>query len=97
MSGSSISLLSGRAQDRLLQLQRALNAELRSLNSQQSLLLGALQACDLGTQSSLLQEYLQRVEAVLDIVARLQAFVLRHATNRSNSAADENGVGVTVE
>jgi hypothetical protein len=72
------SLLSGRAQDRLSQLQRALTVELRALNSQQSLLLGALQACDLGTQSALLQEYLQRVEAVSDAVGRLRVFVGRH-------------------
>jgi hypothetical protein len=53
--------------------------ELRALNSQQSLLLGALQACDLGTQSALLQEYLARVDAVTEAVARLRMFVGRHA------------------
>jgi hypothetical protein len=73
-----MSLLSGRAQDRLSQLQRTLADELRSLNAQQSLLYGALQACDIGTQSSQLQDYLEHVSAVLAAVVRLRAFVARH-------------------
>jgi hypothetical protein len=75
----STNLLSGRAQDRLFQLQRALTVELRKLSTHQSLLYGALQACDIGTQSSLLQEYLERVDAVLSTVVRLRAFVARHS------------------
>jgi len=84
------SLLSGRAQDRLSQLQRALTMELRSLNSHQSLLLGALQACDIGTQSSLLREYLERVDAVLSAVSRLRAFVARHSDAVFVSGTDIN-------
>jgi hypothetical protein len=79
MSASgTVGVLSGRAQDRLLQLQRALADELRSLHSQQSLLFGALQACDLSTQSSHLQDYLERINAVLNAVVRLRAFIGRH-------------------
>lgn len=78
-AGVTNSLLSGRAQDRLYQLQRALAVELRALNAQQSLLQGALQACDVGTQSSFLQDYLERVNAVLDSVVRLRAFVAKHS------------------
>jgi hypothetical protein len=77
-SANTSNLLSGRAQDRLSQLQRALTIELRTLNSQQSLLLGALQACDIGTQSSLLQDYLERINAVAVTVERLRAFVSHH-------------------
>ena len=80
-------LLSGRAQDRLNQLHRSLSAELRRLNSQQSLLVGALQACDLGTQSSHMQEYFERVTALLEVVTRLQAFIARHCP-AANEAAD---------
>jgi hypothetical protein len=83
-------LLSGRAQDRLVQLQRALTAELRKLNAHQSLLYGALQACDIGTQASLLQEYLERVDAVLSVVVRLRAFVARHSEPVAISATDAN-------
>lgn len=78
-ASGAINVLSGRAQDRLFQLQRALAEELRNLNAQQSLLYGALQACDLGTRSSQLQDYLERVNAVLSAIVRLRAFVARHS------------------
>jgi hypothetical protein len=74
----SVNLLSGRAQNRLFQLQRALAIELRKLSAHQSLLHGGLQACDIGTQAALLQEYLERVDAVLAAVMRLRAFAARH-------------------
>jgi hypothetical protein len=86
-------VLSGRAQDRLLQLQRALADELRSLNAQQSLLFGALQACDLSTQSSHLQDYLERVDAVLSAATRLRIFIARHTSAIPISTPDENFVG----
>jgi hypothetical protein len=75
----SVNLLSARAQNRLFQLQRALTLDLRKLSAHQSLLHGGLQACDIGTQASLLQEYLERVDAVLAAVVRLRAFAARHA------------------
>ena len=86
------SLLSGRAQDRLLQLQRALTMDLRALNTQQSLLLGALQACDIGTQSSLLQDYLERVDAVVVTVERLRVFVAHHVNTIAATQRDTDTV-----
>jgi hypothetical protein len=85
---SPTNLLSGRAQDRLYQLQRTLSAELRKLSTHQSLLYGALQACDIGTQASLLQEYLERVDAVLSVVVRLRAFVARHSEVETATASE---------
>lgn len=78
-AGLTNSLLSGRAQDRLNQLQRALTLEIRALNAQQSLLQGALQACDLATQTTVFHEYLERVTVVLDCVVRLRTFVAKHS------------------
>lgn len=74
---SSDALLSGRAQDRLSQLHRVLAVELRTLTTQHSLLLGALQACDAATQNVHLQEYLMRLDGVLAAVNSLRAFVVR--------------------
>jgi hypothetical protein len=79
MNGSAAtSLLSGRAKDRLSQLQRALTNELRALNTQQSLVHGALQACDVNTQSAHLRDYLERINALLSATIRLRIFVARH-------------------
>jgi len=86
MSASiTMNLLSGRAQDRLSQLQRALTEELRALNTQQSLLYGALQACDLGTQRAHLQDYLDHINAALSALVRLRVFVARHNNDLPNS------------
>jgi hypothetical protein len=86
----SVNLLSGRAQNRLFQLQRALTIELRKLNAHQSLLHGGLQACDIGTQASLMQEYLERVDAVLSVVMRLRSFVGRHSNPDFVPGSDDN-------
>jgi hypothetical protein len=88
-------LLSGRAQKSLQQLQRNLAVELRSLSAQESLLFGALQACDIGTQAAHLHEYLERVDGVMAAVARLRAFVARHSDAAFAGETDANLVEQT--
>jgi hypothetical protein len=82
------SLLSGRAKDRLFQLQRLMSNEYRALSAQQSLLHGALQACDLNTQSAHLQEYLERVNTLLSVMVRLRLFASRHCDTALVTDAD---------
>src|SRR5262252_8966049 len=91
MSASvTMNILSGRAQERLSQLQRALTEEMRALNTQQSLLYGALQACDLGTQRSHLQDYLDRINSALSALVRLRVFVARHNNDKPFTEVDRN-------
>jgi hypothetical protein len=71
-------VLSGRAQERLAQIHRELSLELRQMSATENLLVGALQACDFGTQYVILRDYLARINSVLSIVTRLQAFIAKH-------------------
>jgi hypothetical protein len=93
MGAPGAMLLSGRAQKSLQQLQRNLAVELRTLNAQESLFYGALQACDFGTQITHLQEYLNQVDAVLAAVARLRAFVERHHDSAFAAGPDARFIG----
>ena len=89
MVSDSASLLSGRAQERLIQLHRTLSSEVRSLATQQSLLLGALQACDRATQESIMRDYAIRVDAVLTAISAVRAFLTHHAKASLGAAVDK--------
>jgi len=95
MGAPGAMLLSGRAQKSLQQLQRTLAVELRTLNAQESLLFGALQACDIGTQITHLQDYLNQVDAVLAAVARLRAFLERQHGSAFAAGPDAAFIGQT--
>jgi hypothetical protein len=69
------SLLSGRSQQRLIELQRAANAAVQELNQSHTLFVGALQGCDNSTQQMMLTEHRERTAAAIETLARLGAFL----------------------
>ena len=69
------SLLSGRSQQRLMELHRATGASLQSLNQHHSLLVGALRSCDVTTQQSMLDEHRLLVATALETLTRLGNFI----------------------
>ena len=69
------SLLSGRSQQRLVELHRAANTALQDLNQHQSLLIGALRAFDSGTQRVMLDEHRARAAAAIEALIRLGTFL----------------------
>lgn len=71
------SLLSGRSQQRLVELHRAAAIALQDLSQHQSLLIGALRAFDAGTQRTMLNEHRARAGAAIEALIRLGAFLDR--------------------
>ena len=69
------SLLSGRSQQRLVDLHRAANAAVHELNQHHMLLLGALSGCDNATQRAMLEEYRSRAAATVEALSKLGTFL----------------------
>lgn len=69
------SLLSGRSQQRLAELQRAANQALNDLNQHHNLLVGALLGCDAATQRSMLEEHRARAATAVESLVRLGTFL----------------------
>lgn len=69
------SLLSGRSQQRLMELHRAAGTSLQALSQHHSLLIGALRSCDASTQQTMLEEHRLLVAAALEALARLGTFI----------------------
>lgn len=69
------SLLSGRSQQRLIELQRAANSALQELNQHHSLLIGALLGCDNGTQRAMLEEHRARAASAVESLLKLGTFL----------------------
>lgn len=72
-------LLSRSAQERLIELQRSLLANVRTLELSHSRLIGALDACDLATQHAMSDEYRNVLKATRQLLERIIAFLDRHA------------------
>jgi hypothetical protein len=68
-------LLSGRSQQRLMELHRAAGTALQALSQHHSLLVGALRGCDMSTQQSMLEEHRMLVASALETLARLGTFI----------------------
>ena len=71
----SRSLLSGRSQQRLIELHRAANAAIHELNQHHTLFVGALLGCDGRTQQAMLSEHRQKASAAVESLVRLVAFL----------------------
>ena len=69
------SLLSGRSQQRLVELHRAAATAISELNQHQTLLIGALRAFDAGTQRTMLDEHRARAANAIDALIRLGTFL----------------------
>lgn len=69
------SLLSGRSQQRLIELHRSANAALQELNQHHSLLIGALLGCDSRTQRAMLEEHRARATTAVESLVKLGAFL----------------------
>lgn len=69
------SLLSGRSQQRLVELHRAANLALQELNQHHSLLIGALLSCDNSTQRMMLDEHRQIASAAVESLLKLGTFL----------------------
>jgi hypothetical protein len=80
------SLLSGRSQQRLIELHRAANAAVLDLNQHHSLLIGALLGCDNATQRVMLEQHRARAASALECLVKLGTF-LEHC--RINAEAPE--------
>jgi hypothetical protein len=72
-------LLSRSAQERLIELQRSLLVNVRSLEASQSRFLGALDACDLATQHAMSDEYRELLKSTRQQLERMVAFLERYA------------------
>ena len=82
------SLLSGRSQQRLIELHRAANAALQELNQHHSLLIGALLGCDSATQRTMLDEHRAITNSAMEALLKLGAF-LNHCRIASEASAPE--------
>ena len=69
------SLLSGRSQQRLIELHRAANVAVQELNQHHSLLIGALLGCDSATQRTMLDEHRAMTNAAMESFLKLGAFL----------------------
>lgn len=69
------SLLSGRSQQRLIELHRSANTALQELNQHHSLLIGALLGCDSTTQRSMLEEHRARAASAVESLVKLGTFL----------------------
>lgn len=91
------SLLSGRSQQRLMELHRAVTLAVQTLSQHHSLLVGALRGCDATTQQSMLEEHRMRLAAALEALARLGNFIdnckIAPVADSDQDAAPVNGGG----
>lgn len=85
------SLLSGRSQQRLIELHRAVAIAMQALSQHHSLLVGALLGCDAVTQQSMLEEHRARVAAAAEAVARLGTFIDQCRITPTVEAAGSSG------
>jgi hypothetical protein len=69
------SLLSGRSQQRLIELHRASNQALQDLNQHHSLLIGALLGCDNATQRMMLDEHRAFAATAVESLLKLGNFL----------------------
>ena len=69
------SLLSGRSQQRLIELHRAANLAMQELNQHHSLLIGALLSCDNATQRMMLDEHRAISAAAVGALLKLGTFL----------------------
>jgi hypothetical protein len=69
------SLLSGRSQQRLIELHRAANQAVQELNQHHSLLIGALLGCDNATQRMMLDEHRAIAGAAVESLLKLGSFL----------------------
>jgi hypothetical protein len=83
------SLLSGRSQQRLIELQRAANVTLQELNQHHSLLIGALLGCDNATQRTMLDEHRALVASAVDSLLKLNAFLNHCRVAPEAASADQ--------
>jgi hypothetical protein len=81
------SLLSGRSQQRLIELHRAANAAMQELNQHHSLLIGALLSCDNATQRMMLDEHRGLSASAVEALLKLGTF-LNHCRIAEATAAD---------
>ena len=84
------SLLSGRSQQRLIELHRAANVALQELNQHHSLLIGALLGCDNATQRTMLDEHRAITAAATESLLKLGTF-LNHCRIASETASLDRG------
>ncbi|MET0498690.1 MAG: hypothetical protein ABW106_10540 [Steroidobacteraceae bacterium] len=82
------SLLSGRSQQRLIELHRFANSAIQELNQHHSLLIGALRSCDSATQKAMLEEHRSRAASAVESLVRLGTFLehCRIASTATQSA-----------
>ena len=69
------SLLSGRSQQRLIELHRSANLAVQELNQHHSLLIGALLGCDNATQRVMLDEHRALTAAAVESLLKLGTFL----------------------
>ena len=69
------SLLSGRSQQRLIELHRFANSAIQELNQHHSLLIGALRSCDSATQKAMLEAHRSRAASAVESLVRLGTFL----------------------
>ena len=69
------SLLSGRSQQRLIELHRAANLAVQELNQHHSLLIGALLGCDKATQRMMLDEHRAIAASAVESLLKLGTFL----------------------
>ena len=81
------SLLSGRSQQRLIELHRAANFAMQELNQHHSLLIGALLSCDNATQRMMLDEHRAISAAAVEALLKLGTF-LNHCRISESTATD---------
>ncbi|GFE87081.1 hypothetical protein [Steroidobacter agaridevorans] len=81
------SLLSGRSQQRLIELHRAANVAMQELNQHHSLLIGALLSCDNATQRMMLDEHRAISAAAVEALLKLGTF-LNHCRIAESTTAD---------
>ena len=71
------SLLSGRSQQRLIELHRTANSAVQELHQHQTLLVGALLSCDESTQRQMLDEHRAIAACAIEALVKLGAFLDR--------------------
>lgn len=67
-------LNSGRSQQRLMELHRAISSSVQALNQHHTVLVGAILGCDAGTQQRVLDEHRSLIQAAGETIARLGMF-----------------------
>jgi hypothetical protein len=67
-------LSSGRSQQRLMELHRAISTSLQALNQHHTVLVGAILGCDPPAQQRILDDHRSLITAAGDAVARLASF-----------------------